>query len=503
MPIPMPLLPAAAIWLASTAVAGSLESDVTALVRGAKLPGATISVSVRDAADGRELVDLSADRPMIPASNMKLLSTGAALDGLGPEFRFRTRLVHRPGTGGGTLVVIGDGDPAFGDPELLATTMHRRPDGTVVAGLAVEELISLWVDAIESRGIRRLETLVVDDRVFDRAFRPQGWPMDQANEHYCAEVAGLNFHANCLHLAPAPASDRAVPGPFTPDAPWVVIHNRASANRGKKDQHNPWISHEPATPAAPNALALRGNVREPSAVPIRVTLREVPDFFATLLADRLRRRGIEIGSVRVANADDPSFANEIDVAPIISTPITTVLQRANSDSSNLHAECLFKRLAHEQTNAPATWSAAAAALREELAKRVPTPLLEGVEICDGSGLGRGNRIRADLVTAWLASLVADPEIRGPWLASMAVGGEHGTLKRRFSGIDLAGCEVRAKSGYINGVSCLSGYVLAPDGRSFAFSVLCNNVRSVADAKKLQERIAARVARELSTASARS
>ncbi|MGA1046260.1 MAG: D-alanyl-D-alanine carboxypeptidase, partial [Phycisphaerales bacterium] len=204
----------ASLLIAPVVFAGSLASDVATLVRSAKLPGAEISVSVREVGSGESLVEIRADRPLIPASNMKLLTTGAALAGLGPDFRFRTFMALERG-GRTRLVVVGDGDPAFGDPELLASTIRRRPDGSVETGLEVESLLAAWADSVADLGLAEIDELVVDDRVFDRDRIPDGWPEDQLNEHYCAEVGGLNFHANCLHLSPRPANGRAVPGDFT------------------------------------------------------------------------------------------------------------------------------------------------------------------------------------------------------------------------------------------------------------------------------------------------
>lgn len=482
---------ALSILAATAARADALSADIAALVRTAKLPGAEIAVSVRDVASGESLVAIRADRPLIPASNLKLLTTGAALAGLGPEFRFRTAMALDRGVPT-RLVVVGDGDPAFGDPDLLASTIRRLPDGTVASGLDVESLLASWADAVAGTGVARIDELVVDDRVFDRDRIPAGWPSDQLNEHYCAEVSGLNFHANCLHLSPRPVGGRAVAGDFTPHAPWISVANRATAKSGSKERHDPWLAHNPGDG---DSFTLFGNVREPAATPIRTAVRDPARFFGLLLAERLRSRGVDVGLVRLAEPGE-ELPPGIAIGPAVTTPIATVLDRANVDSRNLHAESLFKRLGHARTGRSASWSDGAEALREELARRVPAAQLEGVVLADGSGLSRLNRVRADLMTSWLDAMHDDPALRAPFLESLAVAGERGTLRKRFRGIDLAGCEVLAKSGFINGVSALSGYVIAPSGRAIAFSVLCNGVKSVADARLLQEKVAARIAREI-------
>ena len=82
---------------------------------------------------------------------------------------------------------------------------------------------------------------------------------------------------------------------------------------------------------------------------------------------------------------------------------------------------------------------------------------------------------------------------------MAIGGQTGTVKKRFKDIERTGCVVQCKTGYIRGVSCLSGYVTAPDGRSMVFSVLCNELvegDAVSKARSLQEKVVTAIAEDL-------
>src|SRR4030095_10351109 len=141
-------------WIAATFVAmqacaatanAGLREDVDRLVRGAALQGAGISISVRECGSGAAVVSLNADAPMAPASNMKLLTSGAALHAMGPDFQFTTRLLRD----GDRLIIIGDGDPAFGDPELLT---QMSLDGK--QGLDVEAFLDLWVKPVVDGGIK-------------------------------------------------------------------------------------------------------------------------------------------------------------------------------------------------------------------------------------------------------------------------------------------------------------------------------------------------------------
>ena len=91
-----------------------------------------------------------------------------------------------------TLIFVGDGDPALGDPRGMAE------------GEDVETVLRKWTEAVQRGGVTRVGTLIVDDRVFDRQWAHPDWPRDQLNRWYCAEVAGINFHQNCLGVYPQP-----------------------------------------------------------------------------------------------------------------------------------------------------------------------------------------------------------------------------------------------------------------------------------------------------------
>ena len=121
-----------------------------------------------------------------------------------------------------------------------------------------------------------------------------------------------------------------------------------------------------------------------------------------------------------------------------------------------------------------------------------------VVVADGSGLSRQNRIAPATMTAWLNTFADDDRLGAIFINSLAVPGEKGTLRKRFREENLEeGTLVQAKSGYIDGVSCLSGYVTATDGRRRSFSIMVNRLtRSARPAKRLQEKIVAAIAKDL-------
>ncbi len=450
--------------------AGALDGALSQLLTSRDLRSTRYSVCVIDADSGEVLVELGADEPMIPASNMKLLTTAAALDVLGKGFVFRTELsitdAAQPG-GKPDLMIRGDGDPALGDPVLLEEI-----------GLTAEGLLDQWVQAVKQTGVTSFGKLIVDDRVFDMQWVHPSWPVGQLNRHYCAQVAGLNFHDNVLHVLPAPAS-RTGAAPIVvlyPDSPFLQTYNNATT--GKANEF--WIDRKSGT----NELTFRGKVKARFFTPVRVTLNDPPIYLAQLLGLRLRRAGIEVDMITRLGGNEHAPASK----PIhrVETLLPAVLRRTNRDSQNLFAEALFKRMGFALTGSPGDWENGAAAVRHALSRRLGAHAA-GTTIADGSGMSRDNRVTARVLAELLQSLHQDPELGPVFMNSLSyngmVNGEgrvgNGTLEGRFKKLP-AGRWVYGKSGYIRSVSCLSGYLVVTDPddpthtkRTLAFSFLFN------------------------------
>jgi D-alanyl-D-alanine carboxypeptidase/D-alanyl-D-alanine-endopeptidase (penicillin-binding protein 4) len=225
----------------------------------------------------------------------------------------------------------------------------------------------------------------------------------------------------------------------------------------------------------------------------------MPTFFARYVSERMRLAGVNVANARIATAADPAaIANGAVPGDTVGPPITTALARVvkqcNTESQNLYAESLLKRIGAKRSGQSGTWANGKAAIAAEVDAALGAgTAAKGLVVADGSGLCKEDRVAANLMTAWLRATANDPKISQAFINSMAVAGVSGTVQKRFKGLDAERVFVPCKTGYINGVSCLSGLVGRPgETPRFAFSVLCNDLTKdkdgVGKAKALQEKI---------------
>lgn len=458
------------------AQSGDLQTRLTQIASTARLGQAQIGISVVDTSTGRTLFELNAAQPLIPASNQKLLTSGAALEVLGKDYIFKTELR----VDGQRVIIRGSGDPALGDPVVL---------GRMQPKMSVEQLISTLAQSLTRAGVTKVGEVIVDDRVFDRQQVHPTWPKDQLDNWYCAQVAGLNFHANVLSFYPSPARGAGSPPVLViePEAPWLEIDNRARSTPGGKNAV--WLRRDPDT----NKFTVSGEVAAPIREAVEVTLNDVPTFMGQLVAAELPKVGVMVGEVpplpegrtKLPRADLDTVLKTVrlaqsgevldgNVVAVVTTSLKDVIDRCNADSQNLYAEALLKKIGNSVTGEPGSWTNGAAVVRMTISQILGPEAAADTIITDGSGMSRDNRVAPRTITAWLTKMAANQTYGPMFIDSLAEPGE-GTLRRRFHDNKLAS-EVRAKSGRLNTVRCLSGYVTAPDGRRIAFSIMLNNLQ---------------------------
>jgi D-alanyl-D-alanine carboxypeptidase/D-alanyl-D-alanine-endopeptidase (penicillin-binding protein 4) len=439
----------------------------------------TYGIDIRDARTGESIFKAAATTPRLPASTMKLFTTGAAWLLLGEGYRFETKALAGGGPTGdgvlsGDLILLGGGDP----------TLEVRGGADDERAL-VDELAA----RIARSGVKRIAgDLVLDDSRFDRELRHPTWPGNQLDKWYCAPVSALTVARSCLTLVVRPGAAAGAPAVVSqrPASGAYRLEN-AITTTAKKSEQVIIVDFDEAR----NVVRARGKIWDQGGgYDAEVAVPDPTMFFGRVLQQALVRAGVALGGDVVARPGAAAELTEPVLLAQVSTPLLDVLRITNRRSQNLFAECLLKTLGVVQTGAGSF--RAGAAVTGALVTRLGVPAEEFRQV-DGSGLSRENLVSPRAMTTILAHVFNTGDPVG-FMGTLPSGGaESGSLRNRLA--DLGG-EVRAKTGTIRGVSCLAGYVRGESGRVYAFAVLVNDpAMGTSRARDLQDGICRILRRE--------
>lgn len=430
--------------------------------------GGTVGVHVVDLRSGDTIAALGEHRAFNPASNAKLVTAAAALRLLGGQHRFLTGLYGRiQADTVDELVLRGDGDPSLKTADLWALCAELR-----------------------AAGVRRVLAITVDQTFFDDQFVPPAFEQQPGEwAPFRAPVASVSLNENTVLFtvrAGKAGSDAAV----EVDPPGFVELIGSVGTSRKDDAEQVHLSLEPK---GARLLGKLGGTLPEGARTLRVTRRvDDPRLLAGYaLRAVLKQVGVEMkGEVRSGGVGQQGL-----LAAHRSVSLGEMLAALGKDSDNFYAEMLFKAIGAKAGGRPASADAAAEAVRktlEQLGAFEP-----GVVVKNGSGLFDADRTTPAATTALLRTMQRDAFAGPEYVSQLSIGGTDGTLRHRFRewGDTRA---VRAKTGTLDAVAALSGYVLGPAGRDgAAFSVLVNGISGKTNAARgSMDRVVDAVAREV-------
>lgn len=464
----------------------SLRAQLSAHVSQGRFRHARWGIQIISLDTGAAVFAENADQLFIPASNTKLFTGALALDRLGPDFRIRTSVqrekpVDRHGALAGDLILYGRGDPTF------ATRYHEG---------RLERVLAPLVDVATAAGLRRVRgDLVVDPTYFAGPPLGSGWEWDDLRYEYGAEVSALTLNDNVLEVRVQPAT---VPGrPATirlePATSFVVIRN-ACVTGPPGAARNVQVLR----PLNQNVVFVSGQIPVGDAgYSESVSVHEPAAWFGQLFKEQLAQRGVRVsGQVRAMDAwgDGTTPARpsskRVELGFVDSPPLRELLALMLKPSQNLYAQLLLLQvgaaeLARTATNGSSlrgTPSAGAALTAESAGIQALGAFLKSVGIPpdealfeEGSGLTRRNLV-TPAATVRLLQHMDRHAAADVFRAALPVAGVDGTLKNRMKATPAAG-NARAKTGSLNYVSALSGYVVSAAGERFAFSILVNNFKN--------------------------
>ncbi len=422
----------------------SLSGDINAIVTRKSQKNAHFAVRVVNASTGRMTYTRYADELMIPASNMKIITSAAAIHYLGTGYEFTTVV----GLRGRTLIVIGGGDPLLGDPE--TDQEHGRKPGWLFADIA---------KALKEKRVKSLDEIIIDTTFFDRNGVCPNWSADDLNQDYACEVSGLNYNLNCIKVSAKRSGSRAIIYVEPQTKYFTFVNQMKSVSKGGSAiavLHN----------AQPNKLVVSGKCAPGKGASANVAIKKPAGFFGVLLAENLSRLGIRVPK-RITQR---YVKNErgIKVIRTYKTPIKDVVSKCNTDSLNLAAEAFVKTISAENTTGRINgeWRhghALVARYLRSLGIKDAHFVLD-----DGSGLSRKNKLTANVITTVLLAQYKGPN-RKFFTDSLAVGGLSGTIVKYFKAPPYKG-NIIGKTGYISGVRAFSGLCKTPKG-TYIFSIL--------------------------------
>lgn len=467
----------------------ALRADLARLIRSPGWRNAQWSVMVVSLDRGDTLYAHEPGTALAPASNMKLFTSAAALYYLGPEFRYATYLLTdgtiEAGVLTGDLIVYGTGDPTLTDRFYRTRT-------------AVWEMLA---DTLAARGVTRILGDVVGDATyFTGSPIGTGWQESYMNASYAAQAGALSANDNIVTLRILPGAEvgwrprvQVLPG-----GDGIAIVNQATTRGGQTRIDVGRVAYS-------GPIVVRGQINPGHrgvwrAVPVADPAR----YAAAVFRDVLERRGIQVeGELRSVNEPESSpltgrsvFAPAFDERPALrvlavhrSPPLQQVLELINQRSHNLSAEQVLRTIGRVAVG-DGSVEGGAYAVRYMIQQETRADSTD-VTIDDGSGLSALNRASARSIIHLLAYMRESPMWESFWNTLPEAGRSEGL--RRMGGTPAAG-NLRAKTGTIDRVSALSGYVTAGNGEQLAFSIISNNVPSTWRAKRVEDAIGARLAR---------
>ena len=428
---------------------------LTTLLTGhPQLRQANMSVLVTDVETGAVIDSFRPDNVVPPASVMKLLTTGAALEILGPSFRIPTEIVYSgtidKGVLHGDIYIRGNCDPSLG---------NRK--GTTA-------FLSKWVKAVQAAGIKEIDGGVIADMsMLDGDAVNPGWLWEDAGNYYAPGIFGINYLSNTLNILLRSGAIGSVAEVIRtePEYPGLKYNNHIRCTQTAFDGayvHGlPYSTERYLTGSIPfnhGQFGVQSDIPNPGLL------------LAIHFNQRLEQAGIKISHEATYTGDKgPVRVERKQIYTHLSDSLGALIAEANIYSSNLYAEALFRYLG-TRYGIPGTVVGSCDMLRDFWRRHGVD--LRGALIKDGCGLAPQDAVSATSFMQLLCYMNRS-RYQSVWYASLPVSGESGTLKSLLQKTPLQG-RVHAKSGTISGTKNFAGYIDLPDGRRWAFAVLVNS-----------------------------
>ena len=425
---------------------------------------ANMGIKVISLRTGETLYALNSDHLFNPASNNKLYTAAAALHYLSPQFKFKTSVwvdrTFQDSARVPRLVLVGGGDPDLYPSELQFIAEHI------------------------SNKFNEIDTLIVDNSLFNDVHYGPGWMWDEGSSWHFAHIDALSFNDNCIDITVAPSYAGAKPiVSIEPKSDIIDVINNAetitdSTNFIDLKVERRWWEHK-------NLFEINGTILSDSPAQIYKRNIEQPVLFAGIVFQNyLKNNNIEIKNNVIIGKKSLSM---VPIYEYYSKSLTYSVSNFLKMSDNLSGELYVKIIGATTSNQQGTWDSGMLAIKKFINNVVQIDTTK-MSMVDGSGISRYNLTSPDQLTQLLKYMYSNHASNAEFLAALPTGGWDGSLKNRM--IDIEKDQViRAKTGTLAGVSCLSGYAFTKNSEPLAFSIMMSGyVGSSRPYRKLQDDI---------------
>lgn len=448
----------------------TIQETIEQLADSETISQASVSICVTDGRGGK-IVDINSEKMLVPASNMKLISTGAAIHHFGPEYRFGTSIGYDgeiiDGVLKGNVYIVGGGDPTLASKDSIATPL--------------DQTFTEWTAMLQDAGITHIEGKIIGDgRYFDNVIEEPTWQVEDIGTYYGAGTTGLMFYENMASFkatAGTSVGDSVKITPTYPEVPWMEYRKNCSTGpEGTGDRLFLFTSE-----LAPVA-EIRGTFGVDRSAKRIDCSNKFPEYTcAYYFFNHLHDNGITctggIGDFRL-DTSWKSYGDRKILGKTSSPELKRIIFETNHISNNVFAETLLRTLGKEMTGS-ACYDSSYVALNQVF-QDINLDYSSGCRIKDGSGLSRQNYVSSEFLCRFLNAMMDSPYFE-EFVNSLPSPGSNGTLQTNMKKYPAEIKDrIKVKSGSMNGIRCYSGYIIPREGCRedvIIFSLMINNCTS--------------------------
>jgi D-alanyl-D-alanine carboxypeptidase/D-alanyl-D-alanine-endopeptidase (penicillin-binding protein 4) len=434
------------------------QTELQKLLQQPEYKNAAVGIQIMDLESEKSLFELNADKLMIPASTLKIITSATALEILGADSRFQTKIGY---TGDllktneikGDLVVLGGGDPTLGSEYFNQLEWCR-------------DFVKIWVQKIKAAGIQKITgDIIFDGSVYNSEKIPPTWIWGDIGNYYGAGASAFTCYDNLFRItfkSPKEVGEKTEIISVTPEIEGLEIVNEVVSSDDNRD-----LAFVFGSPLDKKRV-IRGTIpKDRKAFTIKAAVHHPEELLAEALLNQLAKEGVFIsGQVKFENVNK----NQFHTIYIHESPkFDEIVKVLNHESVNLFAEHLVLQIAAEK---------AGLGNREQGLKLVREFWdskgigSHNLFMEDGSGLSHFNAVSPAQINSILIYMAGKSENREVFLYSLPSAG-NGTIKS-FSADSFPQNTLKAKSGSMTRVRCYAGYLHTESGKNIAFTVMFNH-----------------------------